>query len=93
MKRYLGPGQAMGNKFYFQFLSIAAKLQPKYMYSEESTLNRQAQILCGQAMPEYIIVLAILSFVLIVGPNSPLESLFTAFSEYYSRFSYASSRP
>jgi hypothetical protein len=44
-------------------------------------------------MPEYIIVLAILSFALIVGPNSPLESLFAAFSDYYSRFSYASSRP
>jgi hypothetical protein len=47
----------------------------------------------GQAMPEYIIVLAILSFVLIIGPNSPLESLFNAFSDYYARFSYATSRP
>jgi hypothetical protein len=47
----------------------------------------------GQAMPEYIIVLAILSFVLIIGPNSPLESLFNAFSDYYARFTYASSRP
>jgi hypothetical protein len=47
----------------------------------------------GQAIPEYVIVLAILSFVLIIGPNSPLESLFNAFSDYYARFSYASSRP
>jgi hypothetical protein len=63
------------------------------MYLEGKNLNKPAEDLYGQAMPEYVIVLAILSFVLIVGPNSPLESLFTAFNDYYSRFSYASSRP
>jgi hypothetical protein len=47
----------------------------------------------GQVMPEYIIVLGVLSFILIVGPDSPLESLFNAFSNYYTRFSYATSRP
>jgi hypothetical protein len=47
----------------------------------------------GQAMPEYIIVLAIFSVVLVLGPNSPLEALFNAFSDYYARFTYATSRP
>jgi multisubunit Na+/H+ antiporter MnhB subunit len=47
----------------------------------------------GQAMPEYVIVLAIFSIVLVLGPNSPLEAIFNAFSDYYARFSYATSRP
>jgi hypothetical protein len=47
----------------------------------------------GQAMPEYIIVLGLLSFILIIGPDSPLESLFTAFRSVYAQFSYATSRP
>jgi hypothetical protein len=47
----------------------------------------------GQAMPEYLIVLSLLSFALLIGPDSPLEGLFTAFADYYSRFSYATSRP
>jgi hypothetical protein len=47
----------------------------------------------GQAMPEYIIVLAIFSVVLVLGPNSPLEALFNAFGDYYARFTYAISRP
>jgi hypothetical protein len=63
------------------------------MCLEGRTLNKPIQSFYGQAMPEYIVVLAIFSFVLIVGPNSPLESLFNAFADYYSRFTYASSRP
>jgi hypothetical protein len=47
----------------------------------------------GQVMPEYVIVLGLLSFILLVGPDSPLENLFNAFSNYYARFSYATSRP
>jgi hypothetical protein len=63
------------------------------MCLEENTLNKSTMNFCGQALPEYIVVLALVSFVLIVGPNSPLESLFNAFSDYYARFTYAASRP
>jgi hypothetical protein len=47
----------------------------------------------GQAMAEYLIIMAIFSMVLLLGPNSPLEALFNAFADYYNRFSYAISRP
>jgi multisubunit Na+/H+ antiporter MnhB subunit len=47
----------------------------------------------GQAIAEYLIVVAIFSMVLLLGPNSPLEALFNAISDYYGRFSYSISRP
>jgi hypothetical protein len=47
----------------------------------------------GQVMPEYLIVMALFSIALLLGPNSPIEALFNAFADYYARFTYASSRP
>ena len=53
----------------------------------------KAQPMKGQVMAEYVIVVALLSLILVIGPNSPLEQLFNAFTDYYGRFTYAISRP
>ena len=47
----------------------------------------------GQSAAEYLIVLALLSLALTVGPDSPLEQVFRAFAERYEQFTYAMSRP
>ncbi len=47
----------------------------------------------GQSSAEYLVVLALLSLALTVGPDSALEQLFRAFAERYEQFTYAMSRP
>lgn len=47
----------------------------------------------GQSAAEYLIVVALLSLALVVGPDSVLEQLFRAFADQYIRFSYSMSRP
>ncbi len=47
----------------------------------------------GQAMAEYLIVVMLFSLAFVVGPDSPLEALMAALSNYYQRFSFAVSRP
>ncbi|MFT3804533.1 MAG: hypothetical protein QM766_25380 [Burkholderiaceae bacterium] len=47
----------------------------------------------GQASVEYLIAVALLSIVLMVGEDSPLDRLMAAIGEQYQRFSYAISRP
>jgi len=47
----------------------------------------------GQSSVEYLVVLALLSLALVVGPDSPLEQVFRAFAQRYQQFTYAISRP
>ena len=47
----------------------------------------------GQSLAEYLVVLALVSMALTVGPNSPLEQLFEAVGERYQRFTQEVSRP
>ena len=50
-------------------------------------------LIAGQAAVEYLIVVALLSLALAVGPNSPLEQLFRALGSTYAAFTHAVSRP
>ena len=47
----------------------------------------------GQAATEYLIVVALFALALTVGPDSPLEQLFTAVNTRFSSFTYSISRP
>ncbi len=47
----------------------------------------------GQSAAEVLVVVALLSLALTIGPESPLEQVFRAFADRYARFSYAISRP
>jgi hypothetical protein len=47
----------------------------------------------GQSAVEYLVVVALLSLALTVGPDSPLERLYRAFDARYQMFTYAMSRP
>jgi len=47
----------------------------------------------GHRAAEVLIVVALLSLALTIGPNSPLEQVFRAFADRYARFTYAISRP
>ena len=47
----------------------------------------------GQSIAEYLIVLALVSMALTVGPDSPLERLLEAIGDRYERFTYEASRP
>lgn len=47
----------------------------------------------GQSAVEYLMVVSLLSLALAVGPESALERLFRAFSDQYTKFTYAMSRP
>lgn len=61
--------------------------------SQRTNAASEVQNCKGQVMPEYVIAVALLSLVLVIGPNSPLEQLFNAFAGYYGKFTYAISRP
>ena len=47
----------------------------------------------GQSAIEYLVVVALLSLAITVGPLSPLESLFRGVAERYEKFTYSISRP
>ena len=47
----------------------------------------------GQSIAEYLVVLALVSLALTVGPNSPLEQLFDAIVDRYQRFTHEASQP
>lgn len=47
----------------------------------------------GQSAVEYLVVLSLLGFALVSGPDSALERLFRAFFDQYASFGYAMSRP
>lgn len=47
----------------------------------------------GQSITEYLIVLALVSMALVIGPRSPLEQLFEAIGDRYQRFTHEISRP
>jgi hypothetical protein len=47
----------------------------------------------GQSIAEYLVVLALVSMALTIGPGSPLERLLEALGERYARFTYEASRP
>ncbi len=47
----------------------------------------------GHALVEYSILLALIGLVLVIGQDSPLETLFRAIQGYYGRFTFALSMP
>jgi Flp pilus assembly pilin Flp len=47
----------------------------------------------GQSLAEYTILLALIGIVLVIGQDSPLESLFRAVQGYYGRFTFSISMP
>ena len=47
----------------------------------------------GQSLAEYTILLALIALVLVIGMDSPLETLFRAIQGYYGRFTFSMSMP
>ena len=47
----------------------------------------------GQSLAEYTILLALVGLVLVIGMDSPLETLFRAIQGYYGRFTFSMSMP
>lgn len=47
----------------------------------------------GQAMTEYLILTGLIGLVLVIGQDSPLETLFSAFQDAWGRFTFALSLP
>jgi len=47
----------------------------------------------GHALAEYTILLALIGLVLVIGQDSPMETLFRAIQGYYGRFTFALSMP
>ncbi len=47
----------------------------------------------GHSLVEYSILLALIGLVLVIGQDSPLETLFRAIQGYYGRFTFALSMP
>lgn len=47
----------------------------------------------GHSLVEYSILLALIGLVLVIGQDSPLETLFRAIQAYYGRFTFALSMP
>lgn len=56
-------------------------------------MKMQAMKLLGHALVEYSILLALIGLVLVIGQDSPLETLFRAIQGYYGRFTFALSMP
>lgn len=47
----------------------------------------------GQSLVEFTLLLALIGLVLVLGEDSPMESLFRAIQGYYGRFTFSMSMP